>query len=61
MQASLADVGINVTIQQHDSGTFWSLGDEKSGDAWKKVQMILNRFSMQPDPSFATVRVHVER
>lgn len=54
IQASLADIGVNVTIQQHDSGTFWSLGDESSGDSWKKIQLILGRFSMQPDPSFAT-------
>lgn len=54
VQANLAELGITVTIQQHDSGTFWSLGDEKSGDSWKKLQLIINRFSMQPDPSFAT-------
>lgn len=54
IQANLADVGIRVTIQQHDSGTFWSLGDEKSGDSWKRIQLILGRFSMQPDPSWAT-------
>jgi len=54
IQANLADVGINATIDQHDSGTFWSLGDEKSGDGWKKLQLMLNRFSMQPDPSWAT-------
>jgi peptide/nickel transport system substrate-binding protein len=54
IQSQLAEVGITVTIQQHDSGTFWSLGDEKSGDAWKKLQLIVNRFSMQPDPSWAT-------
>jgi peptide/nickel transport system substrate-binding protein len=54
VQALLADVGVNVTIQQHDSGTYWSLGDEKSGDAWKKIQLHIGRFSMQPDPSFAT-------
>lgn len=54
IQANLADVGITVTIRQHDSGTFWTLGDEKSGDSWKTVQLLLGRFSMQPDPSFAT-------
>ena len=54
VQANLAEIGITVTIQQHDSGTFWSLGDQKSGDSWKKIQIIINRFSMQPDPSFAT-------
>jgi peptide/nickel transport system substrate-binding protein len=55
IQAQLAEVGIKVTIQQHDSGTFWSLGDQKSGDSWKKIQLILDRFSMEPDPSWATV------
>jgi peptide/nickel transport system substrate-binding protein len=54
IQANLADVGFNVTINQHDSGTFWTLGDEASGDTWKTIQLILGRFSMQPDPAFAT-------
>lgn len=54
IQANLAEVGINVKIQQHDSGTFWSLGDESSGDSWKRLQLMINRFSMQPDPSWAT-------
>jgi peptide/nickel transport system substrate-binding protein len=54
VQANLAELGVKVTIEPHDSGTFWSLGDQKSGDAWKKLQLIINRFSMQPDPSFAT-------
>src|SRR3712207_7848939 len=54
VQALLADVGITVTIQPHDSGTFWTLGDEKSGDSWKRIQLLIQRFSMQPDPSFAT-------
>ena len=54
IQANLAEVGINVEIKPHDSGTFWVLGDEKSGDSWKSIQLMINRFSMQPDPSFAT-------
>jgi peptide/nickel transport system substrate-binding protein len=54
IQSQLAEVGIKVTIQQHDSGTYWSLGDQKAGDAWKKIQLHIARFSMQPDPSFAT-------
>jgi peptide/nickel transport system substrate-binding protein len=54
IQAQLAEVGITVTIQQHDSGTFWSIGDEKAGEKWKTIQLLLNRFSMQPDPSWAT-------
>jgi peptide/nickel transport system substrate-binding protein len=54
IQANLAEAGIAVEIRPHDSGTFWTIGDEKAGDAWKDLQLILNRFSMQPDPSFAT-------
>ena len=54
IQSQLAEVGIAVKIQQHDSGTFWTLGDQKAGDSWKKIQLIIGRFSMQPDPSWAT-------
>lgn len=54
VQSQLAEVGIKLTIQSHDSGTFWTLGDEKSGDSWKKIQMTYGRFSMAPDPSYAT-------
>jgi peptide/nickel transport system substrate-binding protein len=54
IQAQLAEIGIKVTIQQHDSGTFWSLGDQKAGNSWKNIQLILDRFSMEPDPSWAT-------
>lgn len=54
VQASLAEAGINVVINQRDSATFWTLGDESTGDQWKDVQLILNRFSMDPDPSYAT-------
>ena len=54
IQANLAEIGISVEIKPYDSGTFWTIGDESAGDAWKDIQLILNRFSMQPDPSFAT-------
>ena len=54
IQANLAAVGITVQINQHDSGTFWSLGSEKDGDQWRKLQLILQKYGMQPDPSFAT-------
>ncbi len=54
VQANLAEVGINVEIKQNDSGTFWTMGS-KDGDYWDKLQMQLQRFSMQPDPSWATV------
>lgn len=54
VQASCAEAGINIVINQRDSGTFWTLGDQSAGDQWKDVQLILNRFSMSPDPSYAT-------
>ena len=54
IQANLADVGIQCEIKQNDSGTFWTLGS-KDGDSWQNIQMWVQRFSMQPDPSWATV------
>lgn len=54
IQANLKQIGINLAINVHESATFWSLGDESKGDAWKNVQLIMNRFSMTPDPYYAT-------
>ncbi len=55
VQANLGEVGVTLEIIPYDSGVFWSLGDQASGEAWKELQMILGRFSMTPDPSWATV------
>lgn len=55
IQANLADVGIQVQVNQYESGTFWSLGSRSDGDQWKDLQLFLMRFSMQPDPSWATM------
>ncbi len=54
IQANLAQIGITLEIRLHDSASFWSIGDEKAGDQWKSIQLVLNRFSMNPDPSYAT-------
>lgn len=54
IQANLADIGVTVEIDPLDSGTFWNLGVEKEGDAWKSVELFISRFTMEPDPSFAT-------
>ena len=54
IQANLADVGIQCEIKQNDSGTFWTLGS-KDGDYFMNLQLVLSRFSMNPDPSWATV------
>jgi len=53
-QAQLTQVGLNVEIGLHDSGAFWTIGMEDEGDRWKDVQLIVNRFSMVPDPYYAT-------
>ena len=37
----------------YDSGTQKALADDKNG-AWKKMEMHIIRFSMEPDPSWAT-------
>jgi len=55
IQANLAEIGINVQINVHDSGSFWVLGSESSGDQWKNVQLFYQRYSMSPDPSWATM------
>lgn len=54
IQANLAEIGIEVQINAHDSGTYWSLGDQSKGDQWKKINLLLQRFTMAPDPSWAT-------
>jgi peptide/nickel transport system substrate-binding protein len=51
-QQNLAEVGINVTINPMDSASFWVIGE---GDKGKDVEMFSNNYSMQPDPSWATV------
>ena len=54
VQANLQQIGINLEVNVHESATFWSLGDESKGNQWKNVQLIMNRFSMTPDPYYAT-------
>ena len=54
IQATCAQAGINVEVNLHESGAFWSLGDSSSGERYKDIQLILNRYSMASDPSYAT-------
>ena len=54
IQATCAQVGITVEVNLHESGAFWSLGDSSGGERYKDIQLILNRYSMAPDPSYAT-------
>lgn len=52
--ASLAKVGIQAEVVPFDSGAQKALASDKAG-GWKKMQMHIVRFSMRPDPSWATV------
>lgn len=51
-QENLKEVGINLTINPMDSSSFWSLGE---GDKGKEAELFGNNYSMQPDPSWATM------
>jgi len=48
IQATLASIGITVEINVLESGAFWDSGNNEN------LQLILNRFSMTPDPTYAT-------
>ena len=53
VQATLAQAGIKLQVNVLDSGTFWVLGSEmESGNRWKDIQLIINRFTSVPDPSY---------
>ena len=54
IQANLAQIGLELEVRLHESATFWTLGDTSAGDQWKNVELLLNRFSMTPDPYYAT-------
>jgi len=51
--ANLADIGLTVEVAPMDSGTFWTLGFADSPTVMTNA-LILNRFTMAPDPSWAT-------
>lgn len=48
IQVMLAQIGITLEINVLESGAFWSSGENEN------LQLMLNRFSMAPDPSYAT-------
>ena len=47
-------VGIQAEVAPFDSGVQKAMASDKTG-GWKKMQMHVSRFSMRPDPSWATV------
>lgn len=48
IQAQLAAIGITLEINVLESGAFWASGDNED------LQLVLNRYSMAADPSYAT-------
>ncbi|HET8727801.1 MAG TPA: ABC transporter substrate-binding protein [Alphaproteobacteria bacterium] len=54
IQAQLAQIGINLEVNVQDEGSFWTIGMEAEGDRWRDMQLIVQRFSMVPDPYYAT-------
>jgi peptide/nickel transport system substrate-binding protein len=51
--AQLAQVGVTAEVIPYDAGRMKAVADDKSG-GWKKMEMHIVRFSMQPDPSWAS-------
>jgi peptide/nickel transport system substrate-binding protein len=49
-QQNLKEIGINLTINPLDSSAYWSLGEKG-----KEVELFAGNYSMQPDPSWATM------
>ncbi|APG14937.1 peptide ABC transporter substrate-binding protein [Bradyrhizobium japonicum] len=54
VQAQLAQVGISLQVNSHDSGSYWTLGNKSKGERWKDVQLILTEFAAVPDPYYPT-------
>lgn len=48
IQATLSQIGITVEINVLESGAFWASADNED------LQLVLNRYSMTPDPYYAT-------
>jgi peptide/nickel transport system substrate-binding protein len=48
IQATLAQIGITLEVNVLESGAFWASADNED------LQLVLNRYSMTPDPYYAT-------
>lgn len=51
-QQNLAEIGINLTINTMDSSSFWSIGAKEEAE---NLELFTNNYSMNPDPSWATM------
>ncbi|WP_213993499.1 ABC transporter substrate-binding protein [Sodalis sp. dw_96] len=54
IQAQLAEVGIQLQINQMDSAAFVAAGQESEGTAWKDSQLRMTTFTTAPDASWVT-------
>lgn len=50
IQANLSEIGIDVQINQLDSGAFWNVAADRKED----LQLTLNNYTSPPDPSWST-------
>ena len=57
IQSNLAEAGIDAEINGLESGSFWSVGSEADGDAWKDVAIILNGWGTAPE-AYEALRWH---
>ena len=55
IQSNLAEIGVDLEINIHEPGMFWTLGMESEGDAWKDIQLVLSEFVTAPDPGWTTM------
>ncbi|MSP83309.1 MAG: twin-arginine translocation signal domain-containing protein [Alphaproteobacteria bacterium] len=55
LQSNLAEIGIEAEIMAHDSGVWWTMGDQATGEQYKELQIMYNRFSSNPDPGWYTM------
>jgi peptide/nickel transport system substrate-binding protein len=55
IQAQLRDVGISVRLHPMDEASFAAEGQESEGDAWRDVELFIEKFTAAPDPSFVPV------
>ena len=53
--AQLSQLGIEAEVHPYDDGTYWDLGLESKGDAWKDLQLILAFWTLGADPGHATM------
>jgi peptide/nickel transport system substrate-binding protein len=54
IQANLAEIGIDCQIDVYDGGTYWDLGLEEKGEAWKDLELILQQWTSSNDPNTTT-------